>query len=103
MEVRAHVFPVGSNPRVGSTVKRAPTVVRIQYDGEVERAFSIISVFTSDGIQVDKKNTHVSPEDRTVLEVNLLPLQPGMYTVRWTALATDGHVTQGSYHFTVKQ
>jgi methionine-rich copper-binding protein CopC len=29
-------------------------------------------------------------------------LQPGIYTVEWHALSTDGHKTTGSYSFTVK-
>jgi methionine-rich copper-binding protein CopC len=30
-------------------------------------------------------------------------LQPGVYTVTWTAVASDdGHKTTGTYHFTVK-
>jgi methionine-rich copper-binding protein CopC len=29
-------------------------------------------------------------------------LKPGVYTVTWKVLSTDGHKSQGAYNFTVK-
>jgi methionine-rich copper-binding protein CopC len=36
------------------------------------------------------------------LQVGLPPLGPGVYKVRWSVLAVDGHRTQGDYTFTLK-
>lgn len=36
------------------------------------------------------------------MHLALQPLVAGRYTVKWIAVATDGHRTQGTYAFTVK-
>jgi methionine-rich copper-binding protein CopC len=36
------------------------------------------------------------------MSVALPDLAPGVYKVQWTAVAADGHRTQGHYNFTVK-
>lgn len=36
------------------------------------------------------------------MHLALQPLAAGRYTVKWIAVATDDHLTQGTYAFTVK-
>jgi copper resistance protein C len=96
-----HAFPLRSEPRVGWTIANSPLKVTIWFDGELEPAFSTISVFNSNRQQVDKGNSHVNGPDASVLEVDLSQLGPGNYRVYWKALSKDTHVTQGDFAFTI--
>jgi methionine-rich copper-binding protein CopC len=98
---QAHAFPLRSDPRVGWTVAAPPPKVTIWFDGELEPAFSTITVYNSAKQQVDKGNSRVNGPDASVLEVDLTPLAPGTYHVYWKALAKDTHVTQGDFTFAV--
>jgi copper resistance protein C len=98
---QAHAFPVRSDPRVGWTVAVSPPKVTIWFDGELEPAFSTITVYNSAKQQVDKGNSRVNGPDASVLEVDLTPLAPGTYHVYWKALAKDTHVTEGDFTFAV--
>ncbi|HEY1269033.1 MAG TPA: copper resistance protein CopC [Candidatus Binatia bacterium] len=98
--VSAHAFPVRADPRVGSTVAAAPAKVTIWFDGELEGAFSKIEVYDASDRRVDKNDPRVDAS-RTRLEVDVSPLPPGKYQVRWTALSVDTHVTEGRFTFTV--
>jgi len=98
---QAHAFPLRSDPRVGWTVATPPPKVTIWFDGELEPAFSTITVYNSAKQQVDKGNSRVNGPDASVLEVDLTPLAPGTYHVYWKALAKDTHVTQGDFTFAV--
>jgi len=95
-----HAFPVRADPRVGSTVAAAPAKVTIWFDGEIEGAFSKIEVYDAAERRMDKNDPRIDAS-RTRLEVDLPPLPPGKYQVRWTALSVDTHVTEGRFTFTV--
>ena len=97
-----HAFPDHSEPRVGSTIPNPPSTVRIWFDGDIEPAFSTVSVRSMDGKIVDKGDGHVDSKDKTLLEVSVHPLAPGPYLVIWNVVARDGHRTAGKYTFTVK-
>ena len=96
------MFPDHSEPRVGHTVDASPSSVRIWFDGDVEPVFSTIRVENEAKQQVDKKDPRVDPTDGTLLEVSLPPLPAGPYQVFWSAVARDGHRTEGSFPFSVK-
>ena len=98
----AHAFPDHSEPRVGHTVDASPPAVRIWFDGQIEPVFSKVRVEDADRRQVDKGDSRVDPNDRTLLEVELPPLAPGKYRVYWSVVARDGHRTEGDYSFRVK-
>jgi copper resistance protein C len=100
---RAHAFPVHSDPRVGWTVAVSPPKVTIWFDGELEPAFTSITVYNSMKQQVDKGNSRVNGADATVLEVDLPPLVAGTYHVYWKALAKDTHVTEGDFTFAIQK
>ena len=100
--VCAHVFPDHSEPRVGHEVDASPANVRIWFDGDVEPLFSTVRVENGAKQQIDKGDARVDPADGTLLEVSLPPLRPGPYQVFWSAVARDGHRTEGSFPFSVK-
>ena len=96
-----HAFPVHSEPRVGWTVASSPPKVTIWFDGELEPAFSTITVYNLAKQQVDKGNSRVTGSDGTVLEVDLPNLAAGRYRVFWKALSKDTHITEGDFTFTI--
>ncbi len=98
----AHAFPERSEPRVGAVLWTAPAEVRIWFDGNIEPAFSRVTVTDAAGQRIDRGDPHVDPQNRRLLQVGLPPLAPGVYKVTWSVLAVDGHRTQGDYKFTVK-
>jgi copper resistance protein C len=98
-----HAFPIRSEPRVGRTVATPPSKVTIWFDGELEPAFSSITVYNSAKQQVDKGDSHTSPADASVLQVDLPILGPGTYRVYWKALAKDTHVTEGDFSFVIEK
>jgi len=77
--------------------------VTIWFDGELEPAFSTITVYNAEKQKVDKGDSRVIGSDKTVLEVDLLPLSAGTYKVYWKALSTDTHVTEGDFTFEIAE
>jgi methionine-rich copper-binding protein CopC len=86
---------------VGAVIHIAPTQVRIWFDGELEPAFSRLTVTGRDGKAVDLGDGRVDPQGRRLLRVTLPVLSPGTYRVRWSVVAVDGHRTEGDYSFTL--
>ena len=102
IRVDAHAFLVRAEPRVGSSVKKAPNEVRIWFSEPVAPALSLIKVFNAAGKQVDKSDTHPDRSDRAVVRVSLTPaLSPGTYKVIWRVTSVDTHVTSGDFRFQV--
>jgi methionine-rich copper-binding protein CopC len=97
-----HVFPDHAEPRVGSTVSKSPTEIKIWFTGDVEPAFSRIQVLDADGKQVDKKDSHQDAKDKTLLIVSVPELAAGTYKVIWEAVGTDTHKTTGDFKFVVQ-
>jgi hypothetical protein len=87
---------------VGAVVRTAPAQVRIWFDGDLEPAFSRLTVTDAAGKQVDRGDSGVAPDNHRLLQIALPPLAPGVYKVTWSVLAVDGHRTEGDYRFTLK-
>ena len=100
---QAHAFPLRSDPRVGWTIPVSPPKVTIWFDGELEPAFSTITVYNSAKQQVDRGNSRVSGSDASVLEVDLPPLAADTYHVYWKVLSKDTHVTEGDFTFAINK
>jgi copper resistance protein C len=99
--VSAHAFLEHSDPPVGGKVHSAPAAVRIWFTEAIEPAFSSIQVFDATGKQVDKKDTHTDPSNRSLLGVSLQRLGPGTYKVAWRVVSVDTHVTNGDFTFQI--
>ena len=95
----AHAQLESANPRVGSTVSAAPSVLTLNFSEGVEPAFSTVQVTDAAGRRADAGKPRVN--GRVVL-VPLRPLAPGQYTVRWRVLSVDTHTTEGSFGFEVR-
>ncbi|MFQ5780267.1 MAG: copper resistance protein CopC [Nitrospiria bacterium] len=100
--VWGHVFPVRSDPKVGSEIEAPPELVRIWFDGPLESVFSEIKLFDSGGERIDQGKGKVVSNDPTLLTLPLQPLGPGKYRVRWEVVAKDGHRTEGDFTFQIR-
>ena len=98
-----HAFPIRSEPRVGWVINSSPPKVTIWFDGELEPAFSTITVYNFAKQRVDKGNSRLKAADASVLEVDLPALAPGTYRVFWRVLSKDTHVTEGDFAFTIEK
>jgi methionine-rich copper-binding protein CopC len=97
----AHAVLERALPRVGSTVKAAPTQVSLWLTEPLEPAFSTIEVVDERGKRVDKDGTRVDLDNRKKLTIDLAPLGPGTYKVAWRAVSVDTHRTEGDFKFSV--
>lgn len=98
----AHAHPTHQVPSAGATVSASQKDVAIDFDDGLEPAFSSIAVSDAQGKSVTSSKAVVDPSNKKHMSVALNALTPGVYTVAWVAIATDGHRTQGHYTFTVK-
>lgn len=98
----AHAFLDRAEPGVGSTLAAAPAQIRIWFTEALEPAFSTIAVTDSQGHAVAKGKAKIDAADPMLLEVELMPLAPGTYTVKWRVISVDTHPTEGDFTFTVK-
>lgn len=98
----AHATPDRSEPRVGSTVNKAPTEIHIFFNQDLEPAFSHIQVFDAAGKEVDKKDSHLDPGNKRLLIVSVPALGAGRYKVKWQVVSIDTHRTQNDFKFEIK-
>lgn len=96
-----HAFVERAEPRVGSTVRTAPTQVRVWFTENLEPAFSTLEVWDQDGKRVDGGPAEVNPASPAMLQVPVKALRPGTYRVKWRVLSVDTHVTEGDFTFRV--
>ncbi|MDR3101297.1 MAG: copper resistance protein CopC [Paraburkholderia sp.] len=98
----AHAHPTHLQPPAGATVTTAQNTVVIDFDDALEPAFSSIDVTDAAGKSVIREKAAVDPGNGKRMSVALDTLAAGKYTVKWIAVAADGHRTTGHYSFTVK-
>ena len=96
----AHAHPVTMTPAKDSTVT-APKEVSIVFSEELDGKFSTLELQDSMGMVVSKTKAVLDPKDAKHLTLALPALAPGVYTVNWVSVATDGHKLTGKYSFTV--
>jgi copper resistance protein C len=98
----AHAFLDHADPKVGGTVSNSPAEIKLWFTQNIEPAFSSIEVQDAQGKEVDKKDSHPDPKDKSEMAVSLPELPTGTYTVIWHVVSVDTHKTQGHFQFTVK-
>ncbi len=97
-----HAFPDHQSPGAGSVLSTSPRIVQIWFDGELEPIFSTIKVEDAEGHEIAKGAVAPGQSDPTQLQAPLPTLGPGIYQVKWSVVARDGHRTEGQYMFIIK-
>lgn len=98
LSASAHAILVDSTPKPNGTLAAGHVQLVLKYNSKIDQHRSRLTLVKSDKsetaltIATDSKNNEL---DTTA------DLTPGTYTVRWQALALDGHITRGDLPFTV--
>jgi methionine-rich copper-binding protein CopC len=95
---QAHAFLDHAQPRVGSSGP-SPEQVELWMTEDLEPAFTKVQVFDAQNHEVDNKDAKIAGATMTV---SLPKLGPGIYKVKWSAVAVDTHHTTGTFSFTVR-
>jgi methionine-rich copper-binding protein CopC len=96
----AHAYLDHASPLVGSTVKSAPSEVRMWFTQPLEPKFTTAQLRSSSGAVVATGGVDGGDPKQIVIRVNGLPA--GHYKVFWKVLSVDTHHTEGSFGFEVK-
>ena len=100
--VAGHAVLQRTEPRVESTLKRAPDEVKLYFTERLEPAYSSVRVVNARGVQVDRRDSHVDRSNPVLLRATLPPLPPGRYKVIWRVLSIDADVTEGGFTFRIE-
>jgi len=95
--VFAHADLVASTPTDGATLEGTPPVVELRFTEALTSKSSIELVGPTGSVSSG------IPAAADPLTMHLVPptLEPGVYSVRWTAATDDGHIERGAITFTV--
>jgi methionine-rich copper-binding protein CopC len=96
----AHAVLVASTPAAHASVKGPELVIHLKFNSRIDGAHSRLYLVTPDGkVQTLALESQSSPAE---LGAQSVKVSAGEYTIRWQALATDGHITRGEIPFTVR-
>jgi len=102
LAAEAHAFLKAADPKVGSTLAKAPAAIRLTFTETIEVPFCRVTVTGPPGFG-GAGRPHAVPGNPAGLAVDLKgPAPAGTYKVRWRALSADTHVTEGDFSFQVR-
>jgi len=99
----AHAFLDHAVPAVGGTVSAAPKMVQMFFTQGIEPAFSGATLSGPNGQPIATDAAKTDPQNPMTLMLNLPPLAPGHYKVKWHVVSVDTHRTEGSFSFDVQR
>lgn len=101
-QAAAHARLITGSPKAGATVV-APKELRLQYSESLVPDASSVTVTGPGGAAVATGKLVLDAKDKRTVHVPFTATPaPGAYKVSWTMKTTDGHVTDGSFGFTVR-
>ncbi len=103
--VSAHAFIDHCTPAVGAMVTQIPPQVRCVFTDAIDPRQTVITVTDANTTLVsnlDLKGDLTDPNGMTVIEtLNPAKMTNGVYTVQWSTVAQDGHMTDGQWQFSI--
>lgn len=94
----AHAILTASTPANGGTIASGHQSLDFRYNSKIDHKRSRLTLTGPDNKPVVLPILAASPTNALDAEADLVP---GAYTLRWQALALDGHITRGDVPFTV--
>lgn len=95
----AHAVLVSSTPAASSAMRGPGVAIDLKFNSRVDGAHSRLLLImpngATQGLTLLKQD---APEELKARA----ELGPGSYTIRWQAVAADGHISRGEIPFTVK-
>ena len=98
--VFSHAELLSAQPQPGSTVNNPVGLIELVFAEPVSDA-SEITLFGENFRPITDIETQYNPSDPATLRAMVPDLEPGSYTVQYTAVSVDGHTISGSYTFRV--
>ena len=98
--VVAHAELVSAVPAPGATVAQSPTQLTLQFNEPVQWGSSLL-LLTENFTTIPLATEVLADAPNTLLGDNVPALAPGVYTVQWLIISSDGHNQTGSYQFRI--
>jgi methionine-rich copper-binding protein CopC len=96
----AHAVLVSSTPAAHASVKGPELAIHLKFNSRIDGAHSRLYLVGPDGkVKTLVLEAQPAPD---ALSAENIKLSAGTYTIRWQALAADGHITRGEIPFTVQ-
>jgi hypothetical protein len=96
----AHAVLLTSTPSAHGTVKGPEIAIHLKFNSRIDGAHSRLFLVDSSGkVQTLTLAQQDTPDTLTAESVKV---SSGGYTIRWQALASDGHITRGEIPFVVQ-
>ncbi|WP_192554176.1 copper resistance CopC family protein [Dyella acidiphila] len=100
MSASAHAILTDSTPKPNGTLAAGHVAMVFKYNSKIDQHRSRITLVKAD--KSESVLTIVTDGSKPNELDTSADLAPGSYTIRWQALALDGHITRGDVPFTVK-
>lgn len=100
-QVMAHAELLESIPSAGEQIEGTPSVIVLLFNGSLATDSTLL-LLDEEFANVADLTASINP-DNPAQAIATLPftLDPGNYTVQWTAVSEDGHPISGSFSFEV--
>ncbi len=100
---RARAAGRARRPDAGAVLQTSPSVVTVTFGEPPDPHLSRLRVLDSSGHDETKGSTETVPGQARSLQVHVVTLGRGVYTVAWTTVsAVDGHLASGTFAFGVR-
>jgi hypothetical protein len=97
----AHARLARSEPAASSTLRAAPSEVRLWFTESLEATFSAAHLLDGERRRVDGVDGRVDDGNPALLRMTLPALTAGRYTVVYRVVSIDSHVTAGELTFSI--
>jgi len=98
---RAHAIIVAAQPAMNSTVARGELEIRLDFNSQIDRKRSRLSLQRPDGSEIIVALAPYGPAG--VLAGQAQATLSGSWKLRWQVLSLDGHITRGEVRFFVRE
>jgi copper resistance protein C len=98
---RAHAIVVAAQPAMNSTVARGELEIRLDFNSQIDRKRSRLSLQRPDGSEMIVALAPDGPAG--VLAGRVQATVSGRWKLRWQVLSLDGHITRGEVSFSVRE
>lgn len=108
LTVHGHASPISYVPKpneIADSAESLPDRVSITFTENPEPRASSLKVINSNNERIDNNDLKVSESDKSVsIGLDKSKIVPGAYSADWLVLSkSDGHITKGTYVFTVAE
>lgn len=98
-DASGHALVIESLPRPDEPVPSSFSRIVLRFNSRIEKSLSRVSIV---GPNADRVRLRVTADGGPGYLIAPVPtLSPGIYTLEWKVLSTDGHVTEGGFRFRV--